>query len=186
MVVWKAYYMKEVLMDHQARATEQAPVPGMDRPASVRDFLVDLLTATVVKREGKKQTLQWQKQLPPGRIEYQAKLPGEGRALYVTIGTDQELGSPVVRVQLRGPGRKNQPGKMDKVLTVYDLDVESDTGTRETFDILRQAVASQVAANERQSRTTPRVSQIVEMRAEIGAEETAIVQQYLSSDEQTE
>ena len=173
-------------MDHKAHAIENAGVPGVVQPATVRDFLVDLLAATVVKRVGKKQTLQWQRQMPPGRIEYQAKLPGEGRALYVTIGTDQEFGSPVVRVQLRGPGRKNQPGKMDKVLSVYDLDVLSDTGTRETFDILRQAVASQVAANERQARSTARVSQIVEMRAEIGVDETAILQQYLSSDDETE
>lgn len=181
---WNAYYLKGVLMDLDSRAIEKADDPGAARPVTARDFLADLLTATVVKRESATRTLKWQKQLPPGRIEYQAKIPGQGRAIYVTVGTDQELNSRVVRLQLRGPARAWDPNRMDKVLEVYDLDVTSDSEARETFNILRQAIASQVAASERQP--TARVSQDVEMRAEIGADEAAIMQQYFASADEDE
>jgi hypothetical protein len=75
---------------------------------------------------------------------------------------------------------------MDKVLEVYDLDVVSDTATRETFEILREAVTSQVAARERSTRPAPRVSQAVEMRSAIGAEENDVVEQYFSGKDETE
>lgn len=167
-------------MDLNPLATEKADDPGGTPPATARDFLVDLLTATVVKRAGVSQPLQWQKQLPPGRIEYQAKIPGQGRAIYVTIGTDQELNSPVVRLQLRGPARAWDPNRMDKVLEVYDLDVTSETEARESFNVLREVIASQVASNERQGRATGRAGQEVLTRAAIGPEEAAVVQWYFS------
>lgn len=178
--------MKVLLMDEQARATEGAPVGGEDSLPTVRDFLADLLTATVVKREGKQGALPWLKQPTPGRVEYQARIRAAGRGLYVTVGTDQELNTPVVRVQVRVGSRGIDRNRMDKVVDVFDLDVTADTETRETFSILRQAIASQVAANERKRHANARASQTVEMRSGITAEAAEIIQRYFANESEEE
>lgn len=171
-------------MDHNARIAEGADSSDAERLPDVRDFLADLLTATVVTREGASRPLQWQRQSSPGRIEYQTKIRAEGRALWVTVGTDQELSTPIVRVQVRGSSRTWQPNRMDKVLEVFDLDVERDTETRERFNILRQSIASQVATNERQRNVHE--GPIVEMRVDVTAETASIMAQYFSSAEDEE
>lgn len=173
-------------MDHNARTTEGGRRADEEAITSALDFLAALLTATVVKREGKQDTLQWRKHLPPGRVEYEAIIRGGEQALYVTVGTDQELACPVVRVQLRGAAHGIRPNWRNKVLDVFDLDVTSDAQTRETFNILRQSIASQVAANERAGRAKARPTPIVEMRVEISPEVGSVLDRYFASDDEEE
>lgn len=175
-------------MDTQAGGSTDTTVAGENGLPTVLDFLADLLAATVVTRKGKKNTLQWHKEQTPGRIEYQAKIRAGGRAIYVAVGTDQELNTPVVRVQVRQPGQRRDRSRMDKVLDTYDLDVTADTETRERFNILRQAIASQVATYERQRRASARDKQTVEMRAQVSADTAGVMERYFASedDEETE
>lgn len=135
---------------------------------NTEDFLESLIRITMWNKP--RPLILWQLRLPPGRIDYRLRMKKGRKVLFVTVGTDQHLENPTLRVQL--VGAPNERGV--DVIATYDLDVGCSDRAAANFEVLRQSIASRF-----NSVVQFRHDDVVPIKNELGAAELEVYDGYL-------